>query len=213
MIGQIFNRWTVLALARNDAGKLFYLCRCACGVERPVRKDQLVRGISKSCGCWKIEVSREQITRLSTTHGLANKSHAYATWKGIRKRCLTPTDKTYKNYGGRGIKLCERWDGPSGFANFLADMGEVPAGMSIDRIDNEGNYSPENCRWTDTKTQMNNMRSNIFIQYEGQRLTIAQWAEKLDIPYHRLFQRLNKLGWSVKKAFTTPKVPAQFFKP
>jgi hypothetical protein len=202
MIGETFNRWTVLALARNDSGKLFYLCRCVCGTERQVRKDQLVRNVSKSCGCWKAEVAKEQITRLSTKHGLANKSPTYAVWKGMRKRCFNPSDLGYKNYGGRGISVCQRWDD---YALFLADMGEVPNGMMIDRKDNNGNYEPSNCRWTDKKTQANNTRSNVFIKYDGELRTVKQWAEKLGIPYHMLYQRLFRLGWGVEKSFRTPK--------
>lgn len=167
-----------------------------------MRKDQLTRGISKSCGCWKREVAREQMTRLSTTHGLSNNSRTYGVWKGIRKRCLNSSAPGYKNYGGRGIYVCQRWDS---YENFLADMGEVPKGMSIDRINVNGNYEPSNCRWADRKTQMNNMRPNIVVEFMGEKRTLKQWAEKLGINYHMLYQRVFRLSWPVEKALTTPK--------
>lgn len=196
-----FNRWTVIAFSHKSGKKQFFSCLCECGTEGVVRKDQLTRGISKSCGCWKREVSKEQIIRLSTTHGLANKSKSYSIWKHITQRCLNKNNPSYKNYGGRGITICERW---KDYANFFADMGDCPEGMSIDRIDNNGNYEPSNCRWADKKTQANNTRTNIFIKHDGETLTIKQWSEKLSIPYLTLYQRIFKLSWPIKRAFTAP---------
>ena len=121
----------------------------------------------------------------------------------MRKRCLNKMDKNYSKYGGRGISICERWDD---YANFLHDMGEAPEGMTIDRIDVNGNYEPGNCRWADAITQMNNMRTNILIRHKGETLTVKQWSRRLNMPYHALYQRLFKLSWSVEKAFTHPVV-------
>lgn len=198
-IGSHFHRWTVLSLDRVDPSrKAFYSCLCKCGTVAIVRKDQLTRGISKSCGCWKREVASEQITRLSTTHGLANKTRTYGIWKGIHGRCANKNLPSYSNYGGRGIKVCKRWDD---YVLFLKDMGEAPKGMSIDRYpDNNGDYEPSNCRWADAKMQMNNMRSNILFKHKGEILTLKQLAEKIGMPYSRLYQRLFKLSWSLSKA-------------
>lgn len=196
MIGERFSRWMVLELSRNDHGKLFYKCECDCGVIRDVRKDQLVRGVSKSCGCLKAEVAAEQIKRLSITHG-ASQSRTYKIWKGMRKRCNNPSCKQYKHYGGRGIKVCERW---GSFESFLADMGECPPHLSIDRIDVNGDYSPDNCRWATKKQQMNNTQVQVLLNYRGDVLTIAEWADKLGVPYHRLYQRIFKLKWPLNKA-------------
>lgn len=205
LTGKIFKRWTVIRYSHADKRKtVYWLCKCACGVERPVRAGQLTRGISKSCGCWKIDVAREQIIRLSTTHGQAprqGRTRTYGIWKGMRKRCNNPADKAYPSYGGRGITVCKRWDN---YANFLADMGEVPFGYSIDRINCNGNYEPSNCRWTDKLTQANNTRSNIYFKHNGELLTLKQWADKIGIPYLTLYQRIFKLGWPFSKAIVEP---------
>jgi hypothetical protein len=194
-----FHRWTVLGFSHKDGKRSFYTCRCQCGVERPVRRDQLTRGVSKSCGCWKIEVAREQIIRLFTTHGMSNKTRTYSVWKDMRKRCLNKATNGYKNYGGRGIKVCDRWND---YTKFLSDMGEAPPGKSIDRIDNDGEYSPKNCRWADKQTQANNTRSNIFIRFNGKTLTLKQWSRELGMPYGMLWQRIYRLSWPIKKAFS-----------
>jgi hypothetical protein len=107
----------------------------------------------------------------------------------------------YPNYGGRGIKVCERWD--KSFLNFLEDMGLRPYKMSIERIDVNGDYTPENCRWATSKDQMNNRRNNVFLEFDGNRLTVAQWAEKIGFKYSTLKMRLVK-GWDVQRALTTP---------
>lgn len=202
LIGSKFSRWTVLKHDHQQGCKIYYLCRCDCGAEKVVRKDQLTRGISKSCGCWKKEVAAAQLKRIFTTHGQANKTRTYAIWKEMRKRCMNPLHHSYSLYGGRGITICERW---GDYSNFLADMGEVPDNIhSLDRIDFNGNYEPTNCRWADKKTQANNTRANIFIKYRGELLTLKQWAEKLRIPYACVYQRIFKLSWPIEKAFTEP---------
>ncbi len=193
LTGLKFNRWTVIGLSHAPK-KVYWRCICDCGKKGIVRSDQLIRGISKSCGCWKREVASRQITRLSTTHGMANKTRTYGVWKGIHKRCK---DKKDTRYGGRGITVCERWND---YVLFLKDMGEATKGMSIDRINNEGNYEPSNCRWADKKTQMNNMRTNILVRHLGEVLTLKQLAEKIGMPYPRLYQRLFKLSWPLSKA-------------
>ena len=199
LTGQTFNRWTVIGSARFINRKSFSLCRCECGVERDVRHDQLTRGISKSCGCWKSEVSRRQIIEISTTHGQSSKTRTYSIWKDMRKRCLNHASKNYKNYGGRGISVCQRW---SSFENFFEDMGHAPEAMTLDRINNDGNYEPSNCRWATKKTQMNNMRSNVKLLHNGAWLTIKQLSEAVDVSYHKLYQRLFRLGWPLNKAIT-----------
>ena len=197
--GQKFYRWTVLRPSRKDGKKQFYECRCECGTKRDVRKDQLKSGTSKSCGCWKAEVAREQIIRLSTTHGMAGKlrTRTYNIWKGMRKRCLNPNDKAFMHYGGRGIRICARW---SRYENFLADMGEVPDGSSIDRIDVNGNYEPSNCRWANRLEQANNTRTTLLYRFYGKTLTLRQWCGTLGLPYQRVYQRIFKLGWPPSKA-------------
>lgn len=198
IVGRTFGRWTVLGLAPYRTAKEFYECRCKCGTYRDVRKDQLTRGVSKSCGCLKAEIARNQIVRLSTTHGMSG-STTHEIWKGMRKRCNNSKDKNYKNYGGRGIRVCARWDD---FAKFLSDMGERPKGMTIERIDNDGNYEPKNCRWASQKEQANNKREGLLYRIDGEIHTLSQWCEKLGIPYHRAYQRIFRLHWTLKRALT-----------
>ena len=118
----------------------------------------------------------------------------------MAKRCNNPKDKRYKNYGGRGIKVCDRWHK---FENFYADMGDKPMGMSIDRINNNGNYAPENCRWATPFEQANNTVKNRKIIFKGKTLTVAQWSRELGIKRTTLSGRLNNYGWSTEKALTT----------
>lgn len=128
-------------------------------------------------------------------------SRAYQAWKNMRDRCKNPRDDRYARYGGRGIKVCERWE--KSFENFLADMGEPPAEMTLDRIDSDGNYEPTNCRWADRKTQQRNMMRNRLITFRGITQCVAAWAEQLGIRQKALGHRLAR-GWSLERALTTP---------
>jgi hypothetical protein len=121
----------------------------------------------------------------------------------MRRRCNYPTHGSYKDYGGRGIKVCERWN--NSFENFYADMGDRPPGSQIDRIDNDGNYEPGNCQWSTRKEQNNNRRSNALFTYQGKTQTLQQWAEEYGIDKKLLWHRLNGLKWPIEKALTTPK--------
>ena len=134
----------------------------------------------------------------------SEKKKLYATWKAILSRCLNPADKSFERYGGRGIEVCERWQGGYGFAHFLADMGERPSPEhSVDRINNDGNYCPENCRWANRSQQQRNTRATRWLEYQGQTKPLAEWAERHGIPVKRLRDRL-KHGWSIEKALNTP---------
>jgi len=125
----------------------------------------------------------------------------------MRKRCINPAERSWSKYGGRGISVCKRWDK---FENFLADMGEAPKKFSIDRIDVNGDYKPSNCRWADAKQQANNTRTNLLVRYAGKEMTLKQWAEELEIPYHRLYQRILRLSWPIERAFSESKKINQF---
>lgn len=126
----------------------------------------------------------------------------YRSWTSMRQRCNDVDDKDYANYGGRGITVCERWN--NSFAAFFQDMGERPEGHTIDRINNNGNYEPGNCRWAKVKTQSNNTRKNYYVEYMGRVQTAKQWAEELKIvEYKTLLYRL-RTGWDTHEAMTTP---------
>lgn len=133
-------------------------------------------------------------------HGLA-KTPTHNAWRFMRARCENPNRPEYPNYGGRGIKVCERWQT---FENFLADMGEMPEGLTLDRINNDGNYEPENCRWATYREQMQNKRSNVLLEFMGQRKTARQWSETLGLPYRTIRTRISR-GWTVERALTAPK--------
>lgn len=129
------------------------------------------------------------------------KYRAYRSWAAMKSRCLNPNDSSYANYGGRGIRVCVRW---MDFQAFLADMGEPPPGMTLDRERNDGNYEPGNCRWATKLQQQNNMRSNRLVEFEGRTHTIAEWSRKIGLPTHVIRKRLNR-GWSIQTALCTPK--------
>jgi hypothetical protein len=145
----------------------------------------------------------------NTRHGHASrsgKSATWLTWASMIRRCTMPSQDSYPLYGGRGIVVCERWQT---FENFLADMGEKPAGTSIERIDSDGNYEPSNCRWATMKEQQRNRRGNRHITNAGLTMTAAEWAERTGLPSSAIRSRLDKLGWPVERALTEPLMPQE----
>lgn len=135
--------------------------------------------------------------------GSGNRSTAYSVWDSMKQRCLNPKNASYKNYGGRGITICERW---MDFENFLADMGQPPKGQWLERIDNNGPYSPENCRWATPSQQNRNTRRNHYIEHNGQRKLVVEWAEESGINKGALLMRIRK-GWSMERALSEPVRP------
>ena len=136
-----------------------------------------------------------------TTHGMAKRSRVYCIWMGLRNRCNNPKNRSHHKYGGRGIKVCERWDD---FAAFLADMGEPPTGRhQIERKDNGGNYEPGNCRWATPKEQSSNRRSSRIIEYQGRKQTLQAWCDELGLKHTTVCMRLNKYGWNIEEALGT----------
>lgn len=149
-----YNRLFVLEYSHTKGKRSFWKCLCDCGEIKLIRGTTLRNGETKSCGCWNSEV----VSKRSYKHGHApriKRSKTYVAWYSMFCRCLYPKNKHYKNYGGRGISVCDRW---KDFRNFLADMGESPKNLTLDRINNDGNYEPGNCRWTTRKENNNNRR-------------------------------------------------------
>ena len=188
LVGQRYGRLTVLNRAGSFGRHSAWECACDCGNSKVVRANSLRRGNTRSCGCIVSEGN-------STRHG-QHRSKTYKIWSGMKQRCLCVSNANFSRYGGRGITVCERW---LVFENFIADMGEKPAGMSLDRIDNDGNYEPGNCRWATIKTQARNMRSNVRWTHNGECLTIAEWAERAGIDRTLLRNRVAR-GWSIEEA-------------
>ena len=151
MVGQRFGGLVVIARASNYGSHARWVCRCNCGATTTVQGTRLRLGTTRSCGCARVDVGRE-IGKRSLVHG-GTDTPTYGSWECMRSRCELPTNTSYKNYGGRGIKVCKRWRGDGGYERFLADMGPRPDGMSLDRIDPDGDYTQANCRWATAGTQ------------------------------------------------------------
>ena len=188
-LGDRFGRLAVLSIEADGMASVI----CDCGQIKTVRTLNLRHGGTRSCGCLR----RETTSARRTKHGLTG-TREFRAWSHMRGRCNTRTTKHFERWGGRGIGVCSRWDD---FETFLSDMGTCPPGYSIDRIDNDGPYSPENCRWADQKTQVNNTSSNVRIEHKGRTQTIAQWAEELGLRYATLYRRLVVVGESPAVAF------------
>jgi hypothetical protein len=176
--GDDYHRWVLVEFLPKPSR---WRCRCACGTVGEVSTEQMNRGRRKSCGCH----------RKLTPEGMEYADRK--VWLSMINRCTSEKCKYYKNYGGRGITICNRW--LNSYDNFLADMGRRPSEKySLDRVDNDKGYSPENCRWATKKEQSRNRRVNHLITHNGRTQTIAAWAEELGVPDTTLHSRLKKRG-------------------
>ena len=198
--GTRFGRLVVLTempihiSAAGKRGRRFQ-CECDCGNVTDVRIDSLRSGATKSCGC----LQKERQAASATKHGM-NGTPEYNIWQGINQRCSNPSARDFHRYGGRGITVCDRWQ--KSFSDFFADMGPRPSpDHTIDRIDNDKGYSPENCRWTTWKVQHRNRRDNRLLTFDGRTLCLAAWAEETGIGYQVLYGRLAR-GYTVEQALT-----------
>jgi hypothetical protein len=204
LTGRTFERWLVLGFDRSDAQGRWWKCRCACGVERPVKRSALFSGRSRSCGCLVSEVASALLIKRNTTHGLS-KTPEYLIWKDIVKRCSNPKHREFHVYGGRGVGIFPEWR--ESFPAFLSHVGKRPSlDHSIDRIDNDGSYAPGNVRWAKRDVQRRNCQSSRIhmLTYEGKTMCLADWATERNIPYHTLKNRINRYGFTTEQALTWP---------
>ena len=189
--GMRINMLTVTERVYRN-GQPLWRCVCDCGNEIFVRHTRLTHG-QKSCGCH----ASKMLAKRNTKHGQRH-SKLYAVWRGLRSRCNNPKHPSYCDYGGRGISVCTEWDNTDdGFENFYewSITNGYFDGLSIDRIDNNGNYEPSNCRWATVKQQCNNRRSNIVLNYKGVAHTVSEWSEIIQVKSGTIYQRIYK-GWN-----------------
>lgn len=200
--GKRYGRLTVMhqnGFKYNPSGQrtVLWHCKCDCGKEKDIPASTLKNGRSKSCGCLNRELSSERATK----HGGCKQymlERLYKIWRDMKNRCYQESSINFKNYGGRGIKICERWMDYKNFRDWAVSHG-YKDGLSIDRIDVNGNYCPENCRWATAVEQANNRRTNISITAFGMTKTAAEWEKYAGIKQHTILARINS-GWSAEKA-------------
>jgi len=196
IIGQKFGRLTVIERAENGKnGEPRWLCKCDCGNETIARGSFLKNGRVKSCGC----IAREKIV---ITNDKEKRLHRI--WSAIKTRCYNKNAKSYKNYGGRGIKICDEWlDNFTNFSKWSLQNGYKDY-LSIDRIDVNGNYEPSNCKWSTDKEQANNKRNTLYITYNNKTQSLRQWCDELNLKYKTIANRIKRYNWTPERAFTTP---------
>jgi hypothetical protein len=200
VVGKTFGRWFVICRNGNAKNKSKqYLCRCKCGVEKNVIGVHLLKGNSTSCGCYSAEQSKKR----NTKHG-QSKTRLFNIWQGMKNRCYLKSDKHYQWYGARGIRVCKEWQ--NNFETFWgwAVSNGYEKDKSIDRIDNNGNYEPSNCRWVDHKTQCRNRRSNLLINIDGQIKPLIEWCEIKGFNYKLAWGRYRR-GIPVERIFEKKK--------
>jgi hypothetical protein len=191
LTGQRFGKLVAIKpVGKNKSLNYLWLCKCDCDKEVVTGSNSLIKGNTKSCGCLLIKHGHSHSERYD------GESPTYKSWVSMKQRCNNPKNPGYKNYGGRGITVCERW---LKFENFLEDMGERPHRLSLDRIDNNKGYYKENCRWATRNEQNRNQRSNINISLDGKLLCLKDYCKQKNINYSMVIVRLSR-GWSLKNA-------------
>jgi hypothetical protein len=189
-----FGSLTVLQLGKSHGNGAVWLCQCKCGTQKEIRASDMVQGSVHSCGC----EHQKRIAKANITHG-KTKTRTYKLWQAMRNRC----NRINQDYSCRGITYDERWNS---FEKFYLDMGEVPDGMSLDRIDFNGNYNKDNCRWATREQQANNTRASIVLDWQGKKQTLTQWARELGMKPDKLRAR-HRYGWSLERMMTEGNTP------
>ncbi len=189
LTGQRFGRLTVIGLKPTEGRHTYWYCKCDCGNIKSVRSDSLSNGSIKSCGCLKKEQDKLNLNR--TTHNMHDE-RIYKIWQGIKKRCYNSNNKSYPNYGGRGIKMCDEWK--DDFVKFYewVKITNYNDSLSIERIDVDGDYEPNNCTFATNKQQCNNRRSNIKIKIGNTTKTLTEWCELFQLEYRTILSRYKR---------------------
>lgn len=193
LVGRVFGRLTVERLDHVSREGAKWQCSCSCGNKTVVTGNALRKGTCTSCGCLRSELGRAR----ATTHGQTG-THAYTVWRGMRERCGLSSHKSFEAYGGRGIRVCDRWE--NSFETFLSDMGQPPSARhSIERVMVDGNYEPGNCIWATPAQQARNRRTSVFYEFHGKQLVIKDLAVASGVPEQTLYNRFRR-GLSVDAA-------------
>lgn len=204
LVGSRFGRTRVLAYSHHElrphADRVrryhYWSCECDCGRPHTARSEELLRGSTKSCGCLRVDTARVMLT----THGLSG-TPEFSVWSGMLQRCYSESHEAYANYGGRGIYVCDRWHD---FSAFISDMGARPTSKhSVERLNNDDPYSPENCVWATRAQQALNTRRSARLTLRGETKTMKEWSELLGISYYVLRARRRR-GWADDRTLTTP---------
>jgi len=191
-IGKIYGYLTVIKPTKKCSdGHMQYLCKCKCGKTKIIRSNNLNNGGKIGCGCLRIKHGHCKNNGMSSVYGI---------WASMIQRCKNKNNNQYNYYGGRGIKVCQRW---LKFENFLKDMGEKPKEKSLDRINNNGNYCKKNCRWATIEQQVSNKRNNKLFTFHNRTQCVSFWAREYGIHLQTFWRRI-KLNWSIEKILNTP---------
>lgn len=199
LTNQRFGKLLVVKKAYTLNKNVYWECLCDCGKTTFVYTYNLIGNRIKSCGCLKLDILIQRSTKHNQRH-----TKLYEVWKSIKQRCFNPNNSSYHNYGGRGINICEEWKNDfMSFYNWSMKNG-YKEGLTIDRINNDGNYEPSNCRWTTRLVQCNNTRVNKYVTINNETKSVADWCRHYNISYSLVHQRYKRFNWDIIKAITTP---------
>ena len=200
--GLRFNNLTAVRFDHRDervkGGQHYWLFRCDCGNEVVLRKNSVTSNNTTCCA----DCARKRKALVNTKHGGVG-TRLYREWAGIIQRCINPKDTSWERYGAKGVTVCDEWLSFPAFREWAYANGYDDS-LTIDRINPNGNYEPSNCRWASVREQANNKQGTLWVEYGGERMQLSYWADRLGIPYHTLYDRLHRYGWSVERAFTEP---------
>lgn len=205
-IGRRFGRLLVyeIIFKEDTSGRnaIYWRCACECGNTVEARPQYLKSGNTSSCGCLKSEIRSKQMTKRNIKHGMSG-TRLHTIWNGMRARCNLKSGFAYAYYGGKGVKVCEEWLDFQEFYDW-ANANGYSKDLTIERIDVDGDYCPENCKWVSVSEQSRNKSTTIWVEYDGEKMSLAEAAQAAGLPYKNVLQRIKKLGWSAERALTEP---------